>query len=193
MRRDVGGEPDPTEYHEKKAQLAEFKQLEDEGKLDLYYLDETGFGLIPSVPYGWPDRGEYLTLKSRRSRRINVLGIMNRKNHLEAYVLLQSINSDVIVTCIDAFFPTVNKPTVIVVDQSSIHTSGYILEKIEEWKERGITIFELPTYSPELNLMEILWRFIKDEWIDIDAYSSWEAFVASVEEIRAIIWTKLCN
>jgi transposase len=89
----------------------------------------------------------------------------------------------VIVTCIDTFFPQVDKPTVIVVDQSSIHTSNTILDKIEEWKERGITIFELPTYSPQLNLIEILWRFIKYEWLEIDAYKDWKTFVTSVEKI----------
>lgn len=66
-----------------------------------------------------------------------------------------------VVACIDAFFPTVNKPTVIVVDQSSIHTSDIILNKLEEWRERNLTIFQLPPYSPHLNLIEILWRFIK--------------------------------
>ncbi len=71
-----------------------------------------------------------LNYKSRRSPRLNVLGIMNRNNHLEAYVSFQSINSDVIIACIDAFFPTVIKPTVIVVDQSSIHTSDAILDKM---------------------------------------------------------------
>jgi transposase len=81
------------------------------------------------------------------------------------------------------FFPTVDKPTVIVVDQSSIHTSDAVLDKIEEWKERGITIFELPAYSPELNLIEILWRFIKYKWIEIDAYKDWKTFVAFVEKI----------
>ncbi|MBD1908891.1 IS630 family transposase, partial [Trichocoleus sp. FACHB-832] len=39
------------------------------------------------------------------------------------------------------------------------------------------------SYSPELNLIEILWRFIKYEWIEIDAYKAWETFVASVEKI----------
>jgi hypothetical protein len=34
-----------------------------------------------------------------------------------------------------------------------------------------------------LNLIEILWRFIKYEWLGIDAYSSWETFVESVEKI----------
>jgi len=41
--------------------------------------------------------------------------------------------ADVVIACIDAFFPVVDKPTVIVVDQSSIHTSDAILEKREEW------------------------------------------------------------
>ncbi len=183
MRRDVGGEPNPLEYQEKQAQLEELKQLDKQGKIDLYYLDETGFCLIPCVPYGWQNIGEYLALPSRRSRRLNVLGIMNRKNHLETYISTQSINSDVVIACIDTFFASVDKPTVIVVDRSSIHTSNAILDKIEEWFERAITIFELPAYSPQLNLIEILWRFIKYQWIEIDAYSSWENFVTSVEKI----------
>ena len=106
-----------------------------------------------------------------------------RVNHLETYVSIQSINSDVVIACIDDFFPVVDKPTVIVVEQSSIHTSDAILDKREKWQERNLTIFELPSYSPELNLIEILWRFINYEWIEIDAHSSWETFVASVEKI----------
>ena len=39
MRRGVGGKPDLIEYKEKKENLSELKQLEDEGKIDLYYLD----------------------------------------------------------------------------------------------------------------------------------------------------------
>jgi len=183
MRRDVGGEPDPIKYTEKQAQLEGLKQLESLGIINLYYLDETGFCLIPSVPYGWQDIGEYSTIKSHRSRRLNVLGIMNRSNHLESYISCQSINADVVIACIDTFFSTVDKQTVIVVARSSIHTSDAIFDKTEEWFERGITIFELPSYSPQLNLIEILWRFIKYEWIEIDAYSSWEIFVASVEKI----------
>jgi transposase len=41
----------------------------------------------------------------------------------------------------------------------------------------------LPSYSPQLNLIEILWRFIKYQWIEIDAYYSWQTFVASIEKI----------
>ncbi len=183
MRRGVGGEPNPQQYQVKQAQLEEFQRLDEPGEIDLYYLDETGFCLVPCVPYAWQNIGEYLALPSRRSRRLNVLGILNRKNHLETYISSQSINSDVVIACIDSFFASVDKPTVIVVDQSSIHTSDAVLDKIEEWLERGITIFELPPYSPQLNIIEILWRFMKYQWIEIDAYKSWESFVASIEKI----------
>ncbi|MCL6749750.1 IS630 family transposase [Nostoc sp. CCCryo 231-06] len=183
MRRAVGGKPETQIYQEKKAQLSELERLDEKGEIDLYYLDESGFCLIPSVPYAWQDIGEQLTLLSRRSRRLNVLGIMNKRNDLKSYVSYQSINSDVVIACIDAFFTTVDKPTVIFTDQASIHTSDAIFDKKEEWKERNITIFELPTYSPHLNLIEILWRFIKYEWMPIDAYKDWKTFVASLEKI----------
>ena len=178
MPQGVGVSPPAQEYEEKKAQLEELKRLDDLGEIKLYYLDESGFYLIPCVPYGWQNIGEYIEVPSRRSRRLNVLGIMNRHNHLESYVSTQSINSDVVIACIDEFFPRkMEKPTVIVADQASmsldtheilsshgcqvtspVHTSDAIQDKLEEWQERNITLFLLPTYSPHLNLIEILWR-----------------------------------
>jgi len=42
---------------------------------------------------------------------------------------------------------------------------------MEEWKEKEVYIFFLPPYSPELNLIEILWRRINYQWwIPFDAY-----------------------
>ena len=183
LRRAVGGHPDPVEYEAKKEQLEELKRLEDAGEIDLYYMDEAGFCLIPCIPYGWQPIGETMEIESRHSPRLNVLGLMNRGNHLEAYVSEQSITSDVVITCIDTFFPDPEKRTVIVVDQASIHTSYAIEDKLEEWQERQIEIFVLPSYSPELNLIEILWRFMKYEWIEISAYRCWQSLVEYVEKV----------
>ena len=49
----------------------------------------------------------------------------------------------------------------LVIDNASIHTSRAVNDKWDEWKEAGLNLFFLPTYSPELNLIEILWRKIK--------------------------------
>jgi transposase len=46
------------------------------------------------------------------------------------------------------------------------------MKKIEEWKKKNLEIFWLPAYSPKLNLIEILWKFIKYEWVEASAYES---------------------
>jgi transposase len=183
FRRVVGGQPDPHEYEHKRAELETLKQREEQGELDLYYLDEVGFCLIPCVPYGWQLIGQTEEIESQRGQRLNVLGLMTRAHQLHSYVSTQSITSEVVIACIDAFFPDVNKCTVIVVDQASIHTSDAISDKLEEWQDRGIEIFQLPSYSPQLNLIEILWRFIKYEWIELSAYRSWQSLVQYVEKV----------
>lgn len=121
--------------------------------------------------------GQTVEIESQRSQRLNVLGLLTRANQLQSYVSTQSITSEVVIACIDAFFPKVNKRTVIVVDQASIHTSDAVYDKIDEWQQRNIEIFQLPSYSPQLNLIELLWRFIKYEWIKISAYRNWQSLV----------------
>ena len=108
---------------------------------------------------------------------------MSRTGELESYVSEQSITSEVVIACIDAFLPAVDKPTVIVMDKAPIHTSQAMRAKCEERKQHGVHIFELPSYSPELNLIEILWRFMKYQWLEIEAYQSWQSLVNNVEEI----------
>lgn len=183
FRRTPSGHPDPNEYATKQAQLEELKRLDEAKEIDLYYLDQSGFCLIPCVPYGWQPVGETLAIPSKRSQSLNVLGIMNRHDDLKAYTSEQSINSDVVIFCIESFFPQVDKRTVIVMDQASIHTSYAMQDKRGEWAERNLELFLLPTYSPALNLIEILWRFIKYTWLDSSAYQCWSNLVGQVESI----------
>ncbi len=182
-RRGVFGKPKAEEYQRQKKQLEQLKQLDSLGIIELYYLDETGFCLTPCVPYGWQAIGEDQTIPSSRSPRLNVLGIMSRFNHLESYISTQTINSDVVIACIDSFFPQVEKRTVIVVDRASIHRSNMVQSQLDEWRERNIEIFVLPSYSPQLNLMEIWWRFMKYQWMEIDSYQDWQSLVDSVETL----------
>ena len=102
---------------------------------------------------------------------------------MEAYVSEPSINSDVVIHCIEHFFGEVDLPVVIVMDQASIHTSNAIYFKRQEWQEKGIRLFELPTYSPHLNLIEHLWKFMKYHWLEITAYSCWNSLVEYVERV----------
>jgi transposase len=183
IKKQVAGEPDPLIYKAKTEELTELKKRDRDGEIDLRYVDETGFCLEPYVPYAWQEKGEQILVNSQRSKRLNAFGILNRRQELEVFLFEGTINSDVVIACIDRFSEQIKMETVLVVDNASIHTSSIFLEKQEEWKSKGLTIFFLPTYSPELNIIEILWRFIKYQWLEIDAYESWDSLVTAVENI----------
>ena len=71
----------------------------------------------------------------------------------------------------------------LVIDNAPTHCSKMFGEKEIEWEKKGLKIFRLPTYSPHLNLIEHLWRFMKYTWIDFDAYDSFENLVEYVDKI----------
>jgi transposase len=183
VRKTVFGEPDPNDYREKKEQLEDLKNQAAAGEIDLRYCDESGFSLMSNVPYAWQDKTDPMAVKSQRSEPFNVLGLMNKDNELDSYIFKGSITSKVVIICIDDFSKTRTKKTTIVMDQASIHTSKKIEEKLLEWEAKGITIFWLPTYSPHLNLIEILWRFMKYEWIDLNAYESLQKLNEYIEKV----------
>lgn len=183
LRRRVGGQPDPEEYKQKKQILDSLKQQAIRGEIDLRYVDESGFCLVPYIPYAWQDKGKYETVRSQKSKRLNVLGFLNQNNELDSYIFECSINSEVVVACVDNFCSRIKRKTVLVMDQASIHLTNLLKDKQEEWKEKGLTIFFLPTYSPQLNLIEILWKKIKYEWLDPSAYDSWKNLVQAIENI----------
>ncbi len=60
----------------------------------------------------------------------------------------------------------------VVIDNAPIHTSAIFLDCLPDLEEKGVGVKFLPTYSPELNLIEILWRFIKHYWLPFSAYLS---------------------
>jgi hypothetical protein len=55
----------------------------------------------------------------------------------------------------------------------SIQRSGAFKKTLADWQQRGVCLQFFPTYSPELCLIEMLWRKFKYEWLPLDAYQSY--------------------
>lgn len=108
---------------------------------------------------------------------------MNRKNELHPYLFDQSINTAVVAACLNDFCKKIEKKTVVVMDNSSIHRSEEFEEYIARWKKKGLIIKYLIPYAPELNLIEILWRHIKYFWLPFSAYQCMEALREALEHI----------
>ena len=190
IRKVVASAPDPSLYASKQAELAKLQEQDAAGEIDLRYLDESGFSLVPVVPYAWQDKGAGIEVPSQRSPQLNVLGLINRRNQLDAYTFQGRITSAIVIAALDQFSETITRRTVVVLDQASMHTSHAVKAKLPEWEAKQLFIFELPPYSPQLNLIEILWRFIKYEWLGFDAYKDWNSLVEAVEDILKQVGTK---
>lgn len=118
-----------------------------------------------------------------KSKRLNVLGFLNKDNRLESYCFNCNIDSEIVIKCFDEFSKTVTKKTVVIMDNASVHRSKKFEAKIRKWNKKGLYIIYLSKYSPELNLIEILWRFIKYHWLPFSSYLSFKHLVENVEFI----------
>lgn len=183
QRRIVAGQPEAGEYERKRKILEALRKLSKQGGIDLRYLDETGFCLIPYVPYAWQETGKKQGVESQQSKRLNVIGLLNQKHDLYSYIFETRITSQIVIKFLDSYVEKIKKLTVVVLDNAPIHRSKAFQQKISEWRKKKMEIFWLPTYSPQLNLIEILWRFIKYEWLETKAYVCWKSLTSYVESI----------
>ena len=183
MRKSVKGKRDQAEFERVQEEITTLHDQEAAGEVDLYYFDESGFSLTPEVPYAWQAVGETIEIPSSRSKRLNVLGFCNKQQDFHATTVQGYVESEVVIACFDQFCDTINKKTIVVVDNASMHTSGKFKGKLGEWEENGLTVKYLPTYSPELNLIEIVWRFIKYNWLPLSAYLSFKNLKIELQKV----------
>jgi hypothetical protein len=132
---------------------------------DLWYFDVSGFCLTPSIPYAWQPVGSVIAIPTSTHRpRLNVLSFLNRHNDLYPCVMEGKGDTPVIVECFDQFSKQIKKRTYVLLDNSPLHRAQEFIRHRPQWVKRGVIIKYLPPYSPELNLIEILWRFMKYPW-----------------------------
>lgn len=84
---------------------------------------------------------------------------------------------------LDEFCEKITKKTIVVLDNAPIHKSKNFTEKIKEWEKQDLIIYFIPPYSPELNLIEILWRFIKYQWLSFEAFTNFSSLKKYLKEI----------
>lgn len=166
--------PNPREKEAKKADLDMLRLQASCGDVRLKYLDEAGFSLWSPVSYSYIKIGEQkrISQSNKRGKRLNILGIYEPKKSFSYALKLGSIKKNNLIKFLDKEAKeaektrlTIGIDTVIVLDNSSSHKSHQVRAKEKEWLEMGLYLFFLPTYSPELNLIEGEWRQLKTHQI----------------------------
>ena len=187
VRKSLRGKRNEEQFTEALEVIKGLMNQADDGEIDFYYFDESGFTLEPCVPYAWQEIGKTIEIPSSKSRRLNVLGFVDRECRFESYVFEGSVNSDVVISCFNEFSKKLNKKTVVLIDNAPTHTSNAFLDNIDSWEKQNLFIQNIPAYSPELNKIEILWRKIKYEWLNFSAYESFTSLKENLNHILANI------
>jgi putative transposase len=135
------------------------------GRLKLYYLDECGFS--PTLPTGssWtlPGRRKLIEYQAPQGRRVNVLAayrphgptprldVFTAERTWKAYDLLGFLGA----------LPRAGVPRVVVLDNGPLHTGRIVRAARPDLARRGIFLYYLPSYSPEFNRIEGVFRQVK--------------------------------
>ena len=187
--RTLRNEPDLRAAQQELAELREACADRDYD-FALIYFDETGLTLTPCIPYAWQAPDQPLELPSVASPRLNVLGFLNLRGAFHSYVTESSVNAEFVIHCFDAYCAQLTKPCLLVLDNASMHRSAAFAVKMKAWEEDGMYLLFLPPYCPELNLIEILWRKLKYEWLPLSAYESFHHLSKALNDTLKSIGSK---
>ena len=192
VRKRPRGKPSPQLYEYKVEKLQELERKAEDGKIDLYYADESHICTEGYVPYGWQFRDEDIFVPSQKIARLNIFGMTTRDNKYEGFTSRESITADKVADFLDRMsFRQKTRNIVIVLDNASVHRSGNIKEMRPVWESRGLYLFYLPPYSPHLNIAETLWRMLKGKWIRPQDYSSTDSLFYATQMALASVGTSL--
>lgn len=166
----------------------ELSELLQEPGLNVVYFDEAGFSLKGVVPYGWLPVGERgdVPVTGAHGSNVQVLGFQHDNGDTQTYLHKGYVNTETVIQVMDDFCETIDQTTVVVLDNASCHTSAAFEQRLKQWSERGLLVYHLPPYSPELNTIEHLWRKLKYQLMPAE---SWERFTI----LLGTLTTKLCE
>jgi transposase len=176
---------DPVKVARAEAILANLRAKAAARQLELFYLDESGFA--PSLPtgYSWclPGQRKRVKYEYPQGRRVNVLAA-NRPDGADPWLGAQTfertLNSDDLLADLRSL-PVAAVPRVVVLDNASLHISKVVKAQRRALAQRGIYLYYLPTYSPELNRIEPAFRQVKYQEIPVRSYTSRAALRQAVE------------
>ena len=158
--------------------LEELQKLEkDLGEEDqIVYMDGVHPQHNSKPAYGWFKKGIEKILKSNSGRkRININGIINIKD-LEVIVnVSDAVNAQSTISLLQSLekrYPNA-KRIIVICDNARYYKSRMVMDYL---KESRIEIKFLPPYSPNLNLIERLWRFMNKKVRDNKYYEKFQEF-----------------
>jgi putative transposase len=179
--------PDP-EYESKAAQLLLYQEQARRGEITLVFEDEVDLHLLPGIPGCWTRRGSQrkVATPGQNQKRygfgaVNMISgavtrrIEERKNSVGFCALVEQVVAEY---CPGERWE--GAKVVLVIDNYIIHRSKATQRVLERYADRLI-ICPLPTYAPKLNVIELLWKYLRRKVTHNHLFASVAALTEAVE------------
>ncbi len=169
----------------KASKIKDLELLEElcrNGEIDLFFGDESHFCSEGYVPRGWQFPNERVSIAVEKGFKINCLALINRNSTCIWKTTTENINGQFVVDFFNDFAAKLTKETFVVLDNASFHKSKLVKANIEKWQQKGLFIFYIPPYSPELNIAETLWRILKTLELRPQDYTTLQTLTNRLEE-----------
>ena len=150
------------------------------GECHLFFMDAAHFVLAAFVGIVWCFERVFIKASPGR-HRINVLGALNPVTHkMETVVNTDYVNATTVAKMLELLAGKFKGlPIFMVLDNARYQHCKYVKELA---RELNIELVFLPAYSPNLNLIERMWRYIKKEVLALEYFDCKEIFHSKIKK-----------
>ena len=171
----VPGNPDHEGQEIFAEQYEEF-MLNKPDDVEVLFMDAVHPQHNTMAAYGWIKRGEKREIPTTSGReRINLHGAMNTETLEVTVIESETVNEESTIQLLEMlenkYFLAVT--IFVILDNAKYHFSGKVQEFL---KKSRIKLVFLPSYSPNLNLIERLWKFFKNKVLYNSYYKTIDDF-----------------
>lgn len=161
------------------------KQPQEAGAL-LLFGDEASFAQWGSLSYTWARQGQQPTVKTSGKRQgYKIFGLIDFFSGQFFYQGLEGrFNSASYIAFLTQVLQHSTAPIFLIQDGARYHSSKQTRQFFEQQAER-LTVFQLPSYSPDYNPIEYLWRDVKKEATHLKYFPTFEHLITAVETTLA--------
>jgi transposase len=150
------------------------------GRRQVFFVDAAHFVFAPFLGCLWCAVRLFVRAASGR-KRYNVLGALDAVTHRLIRVTNHDyINAESVCALLRAVVQaSVGLPITLVLDNARYQKCAVVQALAESLK---IELLYLPGYSPNLNLIERLWRFLRKESLDSTYYEDYTQFTTAIDQ-----------
>jgi transposase len=152
-------------------------------KRHLFFVDAAHFVLQPFLGFLWCFVRLFIKAPAGR-QRFNVLGALHATTRqLVTVTNTDTVNAHTVATLLRQLAATfTDQPITLVLDNVRYQHCRFIKELATDL---GVELLFLPSYSPNLNLIERLWKFVKKQCLYSHYYERFADFKQAIEQCLA--------